>query len=190
LGYLEELFNRVESSGFTSASEIKDWLAGNRNKSSYTNISNILSEPFGIRELIGKATTYDEIKEIQNNLGSMQVKDSTTINEANDLIQEANLSREVERKVSSASALKSLEKLRADTNKISFRREIINSELENKITQVQREQKPTTFYISQIKVSTSESDIDRILEEASVDLGEGKNLDTISDIADIKKGLL
>ena len=61
-GYKEEIFSRIELSGFKSKSEIQSWLAGpNKNPSSYSNFAVQLQEPFAISE---QAKTSKNLREL------------------------------------------------------------------------------------------------------------------------------
>jgi hypothetical protein len=78
LSYKEELFQRIEVRGLTTKNEIRDWLAGNRKKSSYENIAIQLQEPFAIRELAAKEDDYEKLRDLRKQSTQMEVKDKTT----------------------------------------------------------------------------------------------------------------
>lgn len=79
MSYKEELFSRVELAGLSTKNEIRDWLAGDRKKSSYENIATQLQEPFALREEAEREDDYDKLRELKKQAQKMEVKDDKTI---------------------------------------------------------------------------------------------------------------
>lgn len=79
MSYKEELFSRIEIAGLSTKNEIRDWLAGDRNKLSYENIAVQLQEPFALREEAEKETDYDKLRELRKQAQKMSVSDTKTI---------------------------------------------------------------------------------------------------------------
>jgi len=186
---LSEVFARLEKSGFTSVNKIKSWLAGpNKESLPYTNAANMFAEPFGVRESVTQATTYDEVKDIQSSSKLMVVKDKTTLNQVNELVQSSNLSKKIEKRIGLTKTQKSLEKLKKETDKVTFRKNLIEEKIDIKIDESRRASgKLVTIYLNELKTADTNNEVDNILDRALDEIGEGKSYDTLVDIAGYKR---
>lgn len=85
-GYKEEIFSRLEISGFENVSDISKWLAGPKRKaSSYRNFAVEMQEVFAIRQQVESATEFEELTELKKDANRI---DSSFGRYRTDLIKE------------------------------------------------------------------------------------------------------
>jgi hypothetical protein len=78
MGYIEEIFERIEVTGLTTKSEIQDWLSGQgtkhqKKRSGYSNFAAQLQEPFAIREDLERTEDFDALRTLRNQARTVEV---------------------------------------------------------------------------------------------------------------------
>jgi len=128
VGYKEEIFSRLEMTGFTTKSEVQDWLSGQgtahqKKRSGYSNFASELQEPFAIREELERIDDFDELRTLRNQaqtIGMSNARDTLV----KDI--EAKMSRVSNElaKITEERVKKRLEKERIEKTKIKLGKEL------------------------------------------------------------------